>query len=133
MPRVIPSLPSRLKRVLSGFGENIQKARLRREYSAELTAERAGISRKTLYRVEQGDPAVALGVYARVLLALRLDSDLEMLAKDDVLGRKLQDLNLETRKRAPRQKPETVPTNQESTTTSGKQKTDGKKINKGAK
>ena len=56
-----------------------------------MVAQRAGITRKTLYRVERGDPAVALGVYARVLQALRLESDLGSIAADDVLGRKLQD------------------------------------------
>lgn len=71
-------------------------------YSAEAVAQRAGISRKTLYRVEQGDPAVALGIYARVLQALRLESDLGLIASDDLLGRKLQDASLEPATRAPR-------------------------------
>jgi DNA-binding XRE family transcriptional regulator len=44
-----------------GLGENIRKARLRRAHTLETIAERAGITRKTLYRVERGDPAVALG------------------------------------------------------------------------
>lgn len=65
-------------------------------------AERAGMTRKTLYRVERGDPAVALGIYARVLQALRLENDLALVAADDVLGRKLQDLNLEPKSRAPK-------------------------------
>ncbi len=66
-------------------------------------AQRAGISRKTLYRVEQGDQAVALGIYARVLQALRLEQDLSALAADDVLGRKLQDATLVPKRRAPKQ------------------------------
>lgn len=79
-------------------------ARLRRAHSLETVAERAGITRKTLYRVERGDPAVALGIYARVLQALRLENDLASIAADDVLGRKLQDLNLEPKSRAPKRK-----------------------------
>ncbi len=79
-------------------------ARLRRAHSLETVAERAGITRKTLYRVERGDPAVALGIYARVLQALRLENDLAAIAADDVLGRKLQDLNLEPKTRAPKRK-----------------------------
>lgn len=102
MTRVAPSLVPRLARLLAGLGENVRKARLRRAYSAEAVAQRAGISRKTLYRVEQGDPAVALGIYARVLQALRLESDLGLIASDDLLGRKLQDANLEPATRAPR-------------------------------
>ncbi len=79
-------------------------ARLRRKYSAETVSQRAGISRKTLYRVEQGDPAVALGIYARVLQVLRLEHDLEGLAADDVLGRKLQDAKLTSKHRAPKRR-----------------------------
>jgi hypothetical protein len=43
-----------------------------------------------------------LGIYARVLQALRLEQDLRSIAADDVLGRKLQDAGLEPKQRAPR-------------------------------
>jgi transcriptional regulator with XRE-family HTH domain len=109
MPRTVPSLLPRLARLVAGLGDNIRKARLRRMTSMETVAERAGITRKTLYRVERGDPAVALGVYARVLQALRLENDLAAVATDDVLRRKLQDLNLTPRERAPKRKPEGGP------------------------
>lgn len=102
MTRTAPSLVPRVGRILAGVGENIRKARLRRALSASAVAQRAEISRKTLYRVEQGDPAVALGIYTRVLQALRLESDLGSIAADDLLGRKLQDANLEPGTRAPR-------------------------------
>src|SRR5258708_11348797 len=102
MPRTTPSTLPRLARLLTGVGANIKKARLRRSYSAETVAQRAGITRKTLYRVERGDPAVALGIFARVLQALRLESDLGSIASDDALGRKLQDAGLEPKPRAPR-------------------------------
>lgn len=91
-------------RLLGQVGRQLALARLRRQYSAQTVAERAGISRKTLYRVEQGDPAVALGIYARVLQVLRLEQDLAALAVDDELGRKLQDAGLKPRRRAPRDK-----------------------------
>jgi transcriptional regulator with XRE-family HTH domain len=100
MPRRVPVLVPRLSRLIANVGENIKKARLRRSYSSETVAQRAGITRKTLYRVERGDPGVALGVYARVLQALRLENDLGSVAADDALGRKLQDARLE---RAPKQ------------------------------
>lgn len=103
MPRSTPSILPRLARLISGVGENIKKARLRRSYSLETIAQRAGITRKTLYRVERGDPAVSLGVYARVLQALRLENDLATIALDDTLGRKLQDANLGPKRRAPKQ------------------------------
>jgi len=99
MTRASPSLLPRVSRLLEGLGNNLKLARLRRKYSAETVAQRAGISRKTLYRVELGDPAVALGIYARVMQALGLEQDLALLAVDDVLGRKLQDAALPNARR----------------------------------
>ncbi len=103
MARTVPSILPRLARTIAGIGENIKKARLRRAYSSATVAQCAGIARKTLYRVERGDPAVALGIYARVLQALRLENDLVSIAADDAVGRKLQDASLEPRRRAPKQ------------------------------
>lgn len=80
---------------LKTMGEQIKLARLRRRLSAKLVAERAGISRATLCSVEKGSPSVAIGIYAAVLHALNhMDSDLLLIAKDDELGRKLQDIEL---------------------------------------
>lgn len=94
--------------ILEQMGEQIKLARLRRKLSAELVAERAGISRATLWSIEKGAPTVAIGMYAAVLHALNnLDKDLLLIAKDDELGRKLQDLELVTRKRAPKGRSET--------------------------
>jgi hypothetical protein len=45
--------------------------------------------------LKKGDAAVSLGTYQRVLRVLGLDADLDCLARDDVLGRKVQDLGLE--------------------------------------
>ena len=93
------------QKILERMGEQIKLARLRRGLSAELASERAGISRATLWAVEKGSPSVAIGIYAAVLHALNnLDSDLLKVAEDDQLGRKLQDLNLPVRKRAPKDK-----------------------------
>ena len=91
--------------ILITMGEQIKLARLRRDLSAELVAERAGISRASLWKVESGNPAVAMGIYAAVLHALGgLDNDLLTVAKDDEFGRQMQDLNLLSRKRASRRK-----------------------------
>ena len=88
---------------LEQMGMQIKLARLRRKISAELVAERAGISRATLCSIEKGAPSVAIGCYAAVLHALNyMDKDLLLVAKDDELGRKLQDLGLLVRKRAPK-------------------------------
>lgn len=96
-------LPS-LQRLLAELGENIHLARLRRNFSAELVAERAGIARNTLRAIERGDPSVTFGAYANVLLCLGLEKDLGLVAVDDTLGRKLQDANLPVKARSPRKK-----------------------------
>lgn len=89
--------------ILVQMGEQIRLARLRRKLTLELVAERAGISLATLASIEKGTPTVSIGAYAAVLHALNnMDSDLLLVAKDDELGRKLQDLGLPARKRAPK-------------------------------
>ena len=94
-------LPKNLK-VLKVLAEHIQLARLRRKFSAEQVAERAGISRKTVYNIEQGIPTVAIGSYLQVLFVLGLEQDLSMVAASDPLGRKLQDAGILIRKRSPK-------------------------------
>ena len=90
---------------LSKLGEQIKLARLRRKISVALVAERAGVSRATIWSVEKGSPSVAIGIYAAVLHALNgMDKDLVLIAQDDELGRKLQDLAIIPKKRAPRRK-----------------------------
>lgn len=92
-------LPETLN-ILEQMGLQIKYARLRRKISAEIVAERAGISRATLCAIEKGSPSVAMGCYAAVLHALNyMDKDLLLVAKDDELGRKLQDLDLHVKKR----------------------------------
>ncbi|MCD8045799.1 MAG: helix-turn-helix domain-containing protein [Clostridiales bacterium] len=93
------------QRILETMGEQIKMARLRRNLATELVAERAGISRATLWSVEKGTPTVSIGTYAAVLHALGgMDKDFEFVARDDEFGRKLQDLNIQTRGRAKRGK-----------------------------
>ena len=88
------------KALLEAMGGQIKMARLRRRISAELVAERSGISRATLWAVEKGSPSVAIGIYAAVLHSLNnMDVDLLLIAKDDEFGQKLRDLELPIRKR----------------------------------
>ena len=92
------------QRILTALGENIRMARLRRKLSSEQVAERAGIGRNTLWKIEKGAPEVAMGSYLQVLFILGLENDLKEVANNDPLGRKLQDAQLVTKERAPKQK-----------------------------
>lgn len=88
------------QKILSQMGEQIKLARLRRKLTAELVAERAGISRSTLWNIERGASSVAIGSYAAVLHALGgMDNDLLLIAKDDELGHRLQDIVLISKNR----------------------------------
>jgi len=82
------------QRMFEQVGDNIKLARKRRHLTAFQVAERANISRNTLYLLEKGSSSVSLGALFNVLRALGLQDDFLKLAADDVLGRKLQDLNL---------------------------------------
>ena len=89
--------------ILQQMGEQIKASRLRRRLSVELVAQRAGVSRATVWNVEKGNPSISIGIYAAVLHALNnMDQDLLLVAKDDELGHKLMDLELTVKKRAPK-------------------------------
>jgi transcriptional regulator with XRE-family HTH domain len=93
-------LPRKLEQKMQMVGEQIKLARLRRNLSISQIAERAMVSELTVSRVEKGLPTVSVGIFLRVLYALQLDDDILCLAKDDTMGKALQDLGLKTRKRA---------------------------------
>ncbi len=86
-------------RILESLGENIKLARLRRKLTAEQVSQRANIGRSTLWHIEKGSDHISIGMYLQVLSVLGLASDLKNIAKDDLLGRKLQDADLISPKR----------------------------------
>lgn len=94
------TLPRKLEQKMALMGEQIKLARLRRNLSIAQVAERATCSPLTVTRIEKGSPTVSIGIYVRVLYALQLDDDLLLIAKEDSLGRTLQDLSLKNRTRA---------------------------------
>lgn len=102
MGKTAPILSPKLERLLSNVGEQIKLARLRRKLSSEQVAERAGVNRRTLYNIEKGHAGASMGNVLNVLRVLGLEKDLLLLAKDDLLGRKIQDAGLETKNRAPK-------------------------------
>ena len=92
-------LPRKLEQKMLIVGEQ-RLARLRRNLSIAQVAERATCSPLTVSRIEKGVPTVAIGIYLRVLYALQLDDDILLLAKEDAMGKALQDLSLKQRERA---------------------------------
>ena len=92
----------RAQKTITVLGENIKLARLRRKFSTQQVAERADISRPTLVSIEKGNPNVTIGAYVKVLSVLGLENDIMEVAKDDKLGRRLQDAKLTVRVRAPK-------------------------------
>ena len=99
MPAKPPRVYLTQKRHLVALGERLRLARLRRKLSVDIVSQRAGISRMTLFRAEAGSPAIAIGTLVRILAVLGLDSDLDLIARDDKLGRLLQDQALPPRRR----------------------------------
>ena len=96
--------PLQVRRALSKLGDDIYDARKRRKLSATVVAERAFTSRKTLARIEKGDPGVSMGIYASVLNALGLLRELENLAdaSRDEVGIMLTSEALKRRNREPK-------------------------------
>ncbi|RRD79784.1 XRE family transcriptional regulator [Alloprevotella sp. OH1205_COT-284] len=94
------NLPRKLEQKMQIVGEQIKLARLRRNLSVAQIAERATCSPLTVSRIERGVPTVSIGIYLRVLYALQLDDDILALARQDEIGRRLQDLALKPRLRA---------------------------------
>ena len=85
-------LPLPVRRLLDRLGPDIRDARRRRRIPTATMAQRAGISRTTLHRVERGDPGVSLGIYATVLFVLGLEERIADLAdpRNDTVGLDLE-------------------------------------------
>lgn len=102
MPAKAPTLYPGQSKLLRELGQRLRDARLRRRFTVSQVAERADVSRPTFNKVEQGDPTVTMGTYLRVMTVLGLEKDLALLAAEDPVGRRLQDAELATPRRAPK-------------------------------
>jgi transcriptional regulator with XRE-family HTH domain len=103
MTQVRPPLPPRVTEALARFGTDLKNLRTRRRIPMARAADRASISRSTLYKVERGDPGVGLAVYAMVLLGYGMLERLEGLvdARWDRAGLALEESRLPRRIRKP--------------------------------
>lgn len=108
MPRKPLTLFSNETKLLKEFGSRLRLARLRRKWSKLTVASRVGISRTTLDSAEDGASAVQIGIYIRILGVLQMQDDINLLAANDKLGQRLQDLGIDTPRRAPRRKSATT-------------------------
>jgi transcriptional regulator with XRE-family HTH domain len=97
-------LPIPLERTLRKLGSDIRDARLRRRIPMEILAQRAGMTRVTLTKIEAGAPGVSMSNYASVLFALGLIDRLGQLAdpRYDTVGQHLEEEALPKRIRLPR-------------------------------
>jgi transcriptional regulator with XRE-family HTH domain len=90
--RTPPVFPA-TSRQLAELGERLRAARLRRRMTQAALATRSDVSLPTLRKLEQGESSSSLATLLRVLQVLGLDKDIDVLAKDDEIGRRLQDIN----------------------------------------
>ena len=97
------STPIPVRRAMRKLGQDIRDARLRRRIPTEILAQRASISRMTLYNAEKGDVSVSMGTYATILFALGMIDRVSNLADagEDALGRQLDEERLPKRIRLP--------------------------------
>jgi transcriptional regulator with XRE-family HTH domain len=91
--RTPPTFPS-AARQLAALGERLRAARRRRRLTQAVVAARVGVSKQTIAKLEGGNPATSLATMLRVLQVLGLGEQIDRLAVDDELGRRLQDLDL---------------------------------------
>ena len=105
MPRVARPLLPHTQRRAEALGERLRLARQRRGIPLVELAERVNTTRTTLTRLEHGDLTVSLALLVRVLGVLGLEEDLDKLAADDELGRRLQDVRMLRPRRARIERP----------------------------
>ena len=98
------NLPIPVISALRKLGQDINDARRRRRITAQLMAQRAGLSRSTIGKIEKGDPTTSMGSYGAVLFVLGMEKRLSDLVDSihDLVGRRLEDENLPQRVRIPR-------------------------------
>lgn len=91
--------PAAVRKALRKLGADIQDARRRRRLPMSVVADRAFTSRSTLQKIEAGDTAVSIGIYAAVLQALGLLDGLGHVADigNDLIGQSLASADLPKR------------------------------------
>jgi len=106
--RLSSSLPPEVAEAIARLGENVRIARKRRAITLDDMASRMFVTRKTLSRLEKGDPGVSLGVMASALWVLGLDKGLRDIAgpEQDKVGIHRDRQRLPQRVRSSKPKPD---------------------------
>ncbi|MDR1365664.1 MAG: helix-turn-helix transcriptional regulator [Holosporales bacterium] len=93
-----------VKRALRKLSKDIKEARIRRNITIAMVAERAGVTAITVAKIEQGDPSVSFGTYATVIFILGMIDKLQNLLdlSGDIIGRQLAEEQLPKRVRLPK-------------------------------
>lgn len=89
----------KVDRSLKKIGLSLQKARKRRSITTALMAERLGISRGTLVKLEKGYPGISIETFLTALMVLDKLDEVVNLLENDPLGIALMDQNLPKRVR----------------------------------
>jgi transcriptional regulator with XRE-family HTH domain len=76
-------LPREVLTRITELGQRVRTARVRRRMSTEDLAQACGIGRRTLYRIENGEPGIAMGTFLSVLWKLALLDTLRGVADPD--------------------------------------------------
>jgi transcriptional regulator with XRE-family HTH domain len=86
---------------LKRLGADLKNARLRRRLRMVTVAERSGISRETLAKIQKGDPGVSMGNYASVIFSIGLGTQWMKLAEiaNDKTGQTLDEERIPKRAR----------------------------------
>lgn len=104
MSKPVASIPLPADRALRKLGRDLALARRKRGISTNDMAARLFVSRDTLWRLERGDPTVAIGTLATATFILNLHERLANLAApaQDELGLSLDEQRLPQRIHRPK-------------------------------
>src|SRR5476649_2264251 len=99
-----PSIPLPAAHTLRKLGRDLALARRKRRISTADMASRLFVSRDTLWRLERGDPSVAMGTFATATFILQIHDRVANLAapKSDELALGLDERHLPQRIHHPR-------------------------------
>lgn len=103
--RTPPVRPQHALRI-EAMGQRLRTARMARGMTQANLAERVGVDRTTIGKLEAGDPSTSLSTVLRVLSTLGLERDIDRIAAADEVGAQLAADSLRrpsSRRRAPGQ------------------------------